>query len=1072
MSYINNISTNILRDGTTKIAYIPTPNAKEIFDRMFLHNYNANKSFNLIGNYGTGKSTFLWALEKNLNREKQFFTHIPAEGKENGFDFIKIIGSNSSLTQVLSDELELKEKSDSLSIIKALTKRRDVAKKEGKGLILIIDEFGKLLEFAASNKSNDDIYLLQQISEWANDERHNTYFVITLHQNFSSYGNNLSSQDKLEWEKVKGRFVDLVFNEPVEQLIYFASNKLREFQRPKRLVNTHKRLIDLLDNSQLVNLRTAVSVELTEDIYPLDWLSANVLVNSLHRYGQNERSLFSFLNDTTKFSIKNSKEDFYSVTNVYDYIVNSLPTEISSSDNPHRAQWLTTFRVLERAELIFDEQYKMASEVIKTISLVNIFSKIGGLFDKQFLVKYFDYTRSYNVENIINRLEKAGIIRFYKHSNKINFMEGTDLDLEQELITINKEINNDFSLSNEIINRILFPVLLAKRFSFQTGTNRFFEFKILESLDEICSPEEAIDGYINLLFGDVKTSELTNKSIEFDDNIFVIYKNSSEIRGSILTILKFEKLIEKHKLDVNAIRLLNDEKNYHIDRLNNLVINHLFDNNENIWYYKGETRKIQNRHKLYTLLSEVCESIYSQTPVFINELVTKEYLSTPINTARKALFRRLLEKEQIEDLDYDENKFPPDKAIYNNLLKETGIHQKDTEIGYYKLDEPPKESNLYMLWEKSVEFIDSTISNKRNLGEFYEELAKKPFKLKKGFVDFWIPIFLIAKKEDYGLFYLDGGFIPYLDEDTIDLIHKKPQNFFIKSYDVSGLKLNLLESYKELVQLSVSSSGTKSTFLSIFGNFLRFQRGLNDYTLKTKRLSPTALKLREAIVNSRDPEDALFNQFPSALGYHSLSIREDEEVLSSFTTQIQDSIREIRTVYDEFLKRIENTIIVSFYCISPDFKDYKNEIILKIEDINSGILSQKQNVFFQRLISPLDDRVSWLKSVADVALGKGIDGMLDEEESLLMENIKDLSLGLIKATEIQKYNRNSSDGKLYSIRFFGETGEFVDDRFVIKRKESKEFKKTKLIISESIEKLDELKRKELLIELLSKEMSI
>ena len=24
----------------------------------------------LIGNYGTGKSTFLWALEKNLNREK------------------------------------------------------------------------------------------------------------------------------------------------------------------------------------------------------------------------------------------------------------------------------------------------------------------------------------------------------------------------------------------------------------------------------------------------------------------------------------------------------------------------------------------------------------------------------------------------------------------------------------------------------------------------------------------------------------------------------------------------------------------------------------------------------------------------------------------------------------------------------------------------------------------------------------------------------------------------------------------------------------------------------------------
>ena len=49
-----------------------------------------------------------------------------------------------------------------------------------------------------------------------NNDEHETYFILTLHQNFTSYGKNLSSQDKLEWEKIKGRFVDLVFNEPVE----------------------------------------------------------------------------------------------------------------------------------------------------------------------------------------------------------------------------------------------------------------------------------------------------------------------------------------------------------------------------------------------------------------------------------------------------------------------------------------------------------------------------------------------------------------------------------------------------------------------------------------------------------------------------------------------------------------------------------------------------------------------------------------------------------------------------------------------------------------------------------------
>ena len=77
-------------------------------------------------------------------------------------------------------------------------------------------------------------------------------------------------------------------------------------------------------------------------------------------------------------------------------------------------------------------------------------------------------------------------------------------------------------------------------------------------------------------------------------------------------------------------------------------------------------------------------------------------------------------------------------------------------------------------------------------------------------------MFLIAKKEDYALFHKDGGFIPFLSEDTIDLIHKKPQDFFIKTYDVSGLKINLLEGYKEIVQIGDSKAGTKTTFLNDF----------------------------------------------------------------------------------------------------------------------------------------------------------------------------------------------------------------------------------------------------------------
>ena len=250
MNYINNISTNIVRDESKQIDYVVTPNTKEIFDRIFVNNYGANKSFNLIGNYGTGKSTFLWALEKNLNKEKIFFSDLnSADNSLVDYEFIKIIGENNSLLNVLSKEFKLKGAIDNSKVIAALEKRRERALKRKKGLVLVIDEFGKFLEYASKNKSADELFLIQQISEWANDDLNETYFIITLHQNFSSYGNNLSNQDKLEWEKIKGRFVDLIFNEPVEQLIYFASKKLKEFSIPKKIESDFEDLTNLIQAS-------------------------------------------------------------------------------------------------------------------------------------------------------------------------------------------------------------------------------------------------------------------------------------------------------------------------------------------------------------------------------------------------------------------------------------------------------------------------------------------------------------------------------------------------------------------------------------------------------------------------------------------------------------------------------------------------------------------------------------------------------------------------------------------------------------------------------------------------------
>lgn len=1067
-----NISTNILRDHNKNLNYVVTPNTTQIFNRIFESNNQSNKSFTLIGNYGTGKSTFLWALEKNLLKEKIYFSNT-LNDRYKSFEFVKLVGDSTSLTFAFQKILKLNTGCTSKEILEALEIKRKAALKKQKGYVVVIDEFGKFLEHINKNKNYNDLYLLQLIAEWINDSDKSAYFIITLHQNFISYSTTLDVSEKLEWEKIKGRFIELQFNEPIEQLLFFASKQLENKILPEALVKKFVKLNQLIKKSGLVNFSSSNQTSLAESLYPLDWLSANILVTALQRYGQNERSLFTFLNENNEYSINKFEGVFYNVTSVFDYLVNSLTSDIHNYNNPHRPQWFSAFRAIERAELHFEQDFDLAVDILKTTCLANIFCKTGGAFDKAFISNYIEITRGQKkeiIEAVIVKLEKIGIIRFYKHSNKYNFLEGTDIDIEQELVSISKELSPNFSISEELEKLITFPIECAKQHSYLKGTTRFFQYRIINDLKDINEAEGVLDGYINLIFNSkVGVGELKKISGISNANLFVLYKNSKEIHDEIFIINKYKLLIEKFSEDINAINLLKDDLQYHINLLEKLVLKNLFTNQiENLWFDNGNKAIINSKKELNKILSEICDREYNKSPVFRNELANKENLSPQINMARKSLFNNALTYENDSLLGFNNDKYPPEKSIGISLLKETGIHSLNADGKYFF--GAPTDVSFLPLWNNCVEFLKSANTSKRNLGELYEQLSKRPYKLKKGFVEFWIPLFLIFNKEDYALFHEVNGFVPYLTDDILSLIHKAPTNYSIKSYDVSGLNLNLLEGYKELVNVETVDLGSKSTFLTIFGNFLRFYRGLNDYTINTKKLSDKAINLKEAIRTAKDPEDALFNQFPSALGFNSLSIRKDETILKNYTIHIQDAIREIRIAYSDLLDRIENTIKQSFNNEELDFFDYKTQIINKLSSIDINLLGAEQTVYFKRLTSPLDDRISWIKSVADVALGKSIDKMIDEEEVLLMNNIKHFSLGILKATDIHQFNKISND-KLISFEMTDASGLTRKEQIVVSIQKNDTYLSVKTKLNQKLSSLDKENRKQILLELLTEELN-
>ena len=410
---------------------------------------------------------------------------------------------------------------------------------------------------------------------------------------------------------------------------------------------------------------------------------------------------------------------------------------------------------------------------------------------------------------------------------------------------------------------------------------------------------------------------------------------TSNTRSTILRKTSIKKVKENNLEDKVAQKELNSILEHYIKLLNHYVLDNLYADNGNvIWYYKGVKRKIANRQKFNQLLSEVCEDVYPDTPIFKNELINKTKISGQISTARKNLVDQLLEDLDKENIGFDCAKFPPEKSIYLTLLRETGIHQINDGLGTM---ERPTDASLHALWDAGIAFLHSTKDKERNLTEFISVLSNRPFKLKQGFIDFWLPIFLLAKCHDFALFESDS-YIPEITDDILDLVNKRPGMFYVKAFDVVGIKLKLFNRYRVFLNQSENQQPNNKAFIQTIKPFLAFYRELTEYSKNTNRLDKKTMALRHVIANAKDPEKAFFEDFPTALGYSISELQNKPDKAEAFIKNLQKAIRELRTSYDGLLDRYESYFINEVIGIKSGFPAYKEVINKRYMGLKAHLL--------------------------------------------------------------------------------------------------------------------------------------
>ncbi len=985
IKYYYSPSINIVRDLDKNLEYIPTPNAQQVYTQIAKNYTTGTHSYNIVGSYGTGKSSFLLALEHHLNGEKNYFSPLNGSFKGvKGFEFLPIIGDSMSLLSLFASEFGLENKDyTTRDVLKKIETHHEKIKKTGKGWFIAIDEFGKFLEYAANNNPEKELYFIQQLAELANDDSKNILLVTTLHQGFNDYALGLSKTQRNEWDKVKGRLKEITFNEPVEQLLLLASERISSRQGEIKKDKSFDKLFDSIAKSKTFPLNDYFDKSIAEKLLPFDILSASILTKALQKYGQNERSLFQFVDSNDHLGLEdfeNKDNPFYNISCVYDYLMYNYYSTLTTKHNPDHIQWMTIRNAIERIEGEFDEYIVDGIKLIKTIGLLNIFTSGSGVIDASFLANYAKLSLGIkNAEEVLDKLSRFKIITFTKYDKRFKLLGGTDLDIEQAIA--NAEIETLADIVPYLNKYFDFPYIQAKEHFYKTGCPRFFEFKISDK--PYNSSVEESDGTINLVFSDA--DGIINSIPKSGEPIlYCLYHNTKEIRNLLVELERIQYVKRQHPNDKVALREIDTMLIHYQTILNEQVLDGLYASGTSVtWLFNGKTTNIHNQKSLNQTLSKICDWAYPATPIFRNEMVNKTKLSGAMQPARKSLFKSLVADYDKPNLGFPDDKFPPEKTIYLALLKNTGIHNG------YTLSSPTDES-FQSLWGECIRFLDDAKTTRLSVSILIERLQKKPFKLKQGFIDFWVPIFLFICKDDYALFS-ENGYVPDVNDETLFLLSKQPQGFEIKTFDISGIKLDLFNSYRTFLNIEETDAVTNDSLIELIKPFLVFYVQQPEYNKKTKRISKKAVALREAIALSKEPEKTFFEDFPKAIGISLEKIAHNPALVKEYIDTLQNLVREIRTAYEELTNRIENFILTEFIGEEVPFIEYKKTLQERFKKLKKHLLLPKQKVFHQRLMSELDVRNAWINSICQAVMdGKSLETISDDEEKILYENLRDI----------------------------------------------------------------------------------
>lgn len=857
----------------------------------------------------------------------------------------------------------------------------------GFGLLVVVDELGKHLEFAVQNPDDGDVFVLQALAEFATRSERPILFVTTLHQSLELYAEHVSKARRQEWSKVQGRFEEVAFDEPSEQMIRLVRKAITVKSSEAELASEGRRLAQESWDLELARQSFAKKeyIDLFGHTAPLHPTVVATLGTLFRRIAQNERSLFAFLSSGEPYGFQEflrtplegpTKVATYRLDQLYDYVSTALGASLYTEFRGK--QWAEIRSVLDRLRTATPVEVRLA----KIIGLMQALGYNAGIKVSDDFLQFALEGEQVSPKAIaagIESLKQRSVIVYRRHADSYALWEGSDVDIDLRLKDAQRALSQTgTSLISYLAEHGPQRPLVARRHSYRTGTLRFFNVTFADRLNlktVLATHPADADGHLIYCVAhsrdDLKVlhallQEHGKGSVPM---VAAIPSNAAELQDACHE-LECLQWIEKHtpelQSDASARRELRarlvDARVRLAQRLHATFHVSQAETHGCKWYYAGSPIEIRSIRSLNEKLSEICDEVFPHTPVWRNELVNRRRLSSSAAKARRNLVEAMIDHGGEDNLGITGT--PPERCIYDCLLRSTTLHRKvNDRWGFF----PPTKvagSALQKIWEATDHFLAESEKEKRSVPELFATLRGAPFGLKDGVLPIFLTAVLLHFNSEIAL-YESGTFVHTLTTARVERLIQSPELFTFQRCRVSGPRAAVYERYAELLLKEGADRPDSPQLLSVLRPLHRFVRQLPDYTTTTRDVSDVASRVLRTILDAREPDQLLFTELPEACGYAPFEPngRVKKDRMEQFFTTLQQALADLQHAHTRLLMTIER-LMYSAFQLEPILSQARHELEHRSRLISDLAVEPKLKVFLGRAMDKATDDELWREAIA------------------------------------------------------------------------------------------------------------